>query len=316
MSTVLLTGVETGFGRLISLALAEGGHTVYATLREPDAGDAPFAASLRAASAEAPGQLRPLELDVRSQRSADAAVGAVIADQGALDVVIHNEARLVTGVTEAFSPEEIAAVFDVNVLGAHRVNRAALPHLREHGSGLVVWIGSATSRGGHPPFRGPYVATKAAGDLLAQTYAYELIRFGIETTIVALGRFGAATEPAEGAGRAADAVTAAAYARYDDVTAGLDARLEALRPADVDPRQVGDEVARIVDLPAGRRPFRVVIDPSEDGAAEVTEVAERVRVAFAHRAGIEDLLPSRHRQAGTLGRVAGARAGSRRAAQR
>ena len=62
--------------------------------------------------------------------------------------------------------------------------------------------------------------------------------------------------------------------------------------ADAHPRAVGEEIARIVDLPAGQRPFRSVVDPADDGAAAVTDIAERVRWDFARRIGIEDLLPA------------------------
>jgi NAD(P)-dependent dehydrogenase (short-subunit alcohol dehydrogenase family) len=87
---------------------------------------------------------------------------------------------------------------DVDVLGAQRVNRAALPHLRRQGAGLLVWVGSSSSRGGCPPFLGPYFAAKAAMDALAVSYAGELIRFGIETSIVVPG---SSTRPAPATSR-------------------------------------------------------------------------------------------------------------------
>jgi len=68
------------------------------------------------------------------------------------------------------------------------------------------------------------------------------------------------------------------------------ARLSALTPDHADPQAVADEIVRIVGLPAGERPFRSVIDFIDDGAAAVTEVAERVREEFAQRIGIADLL--------------------------
>jgi len=70
-------------------------------------------------------------------------------------------------------------------------------------------------------------------------------------------------------------------------------RLSALTPDSADPQAVADEIARIVALPAGARPFRSVIDFIGDGAAEVTEVAERVREEFVQRIGIADLLKPR-----------------------
>jgi len=102
---------------------------------------------------------------------------------------MQNAGHLVVGPTEAFTPEEITKVFDTNVLGAQRVNRAVLPYLRKQESGLMLWISSTTTKGGFPPFTGPYGAAKAAMDSLAVTLAYEIARFGIETSIVVPGAF-------------------------------------------------------------------------------------------------------------------------------
>ncbi|KAG1255969.1 hypothetical protein G6F66_014858 [Rhizopus arrhizus] len=96
---------------------------------------------------------------------------------------------MVFGPAEAFTPEQLMQQYDVNVLGTQRVNRAALPHLRRRGNGLLVWIGSSSTRGGTPPFLAPYFAAKAAMDALAVSYSPELSRWGIETTsMVQLGR--------------------------------------------------------------------------------------------------------------------------------
>lgn len=276
MSVVLVTGADASAGSRIAGALGEAGHRVYA------------------ANATAPatfaGDVRPIELDVRSDVSAQVAVDVIVTDSDRLDVVVHGAGRLAEGVAEAFTVKEMAALFDTNVFGAQRVNRAALPVLRDQASGLLVWIGSATTRGGHPPFMGPYVAAKAAEDLLAQTYAYELARFGIETTIVVSGVLPDASRPADEPTVPADAAIAQAYDRYAALLEPHTRRRDGARPADDELDHVAAEVVRIVALPHGRRPFRVVVDPAQDGAETVTEVAERVRVEFARRAGITDLL--------------------------
>ena len=72
-------------------------------------------------------------------------------------------------------------------MSTQRVNRAVLPHLRAQGDGLLVWVGSTSTRGGTPPYLAPYFAAKAAEDSLAVSYAAELARFGIDTTIVVPG---------------------------------------------------------------------------------------------------------------------------------
>lgn len=289
-SIILITGAGSGIGKLSAQALARAGHTVYATMRDIEGRNAARAAEAREWARQHGADLRPLELDVLSQASCDAAVAAVVAEQGRLDVVVQNAGHLVVGPTEAFTAEEVARVLDTNFLGAQRVLRAALPRLRAQESGLLLWISSTTTKGGFPPFLGPYGAAKAAMDSLAVSLSYEVSRFGIETAIMVPGAFTRGTEHFPSAGKPADAERAAAYARYDGVLDQVGERLDALTPSEADPQAVADELVRIVGLPRGQRPFRTVVDFVGDGAREVLEVAEAVRVDFARRIGIADLL--------------------------
>jgi NAD(P)-dependent dehydrogenase (short-subunit alcohol dehydrogenase family) len=289
-SVILVTGAGTGIGHLTARSLAQAGHTVYASMRDIEGRNAPKVRALRDWSFANGFDLRAVELDVLSQPSADAAVAHIVAEQGRLDVIVHNAGHLVVGPAEAYTPEEIIKVLDTNFLGTHRVNRAVLPVMRRAEAGLVLWVSSSTVRGGFPPFLGPYAAAKAAMDSMAVTMSYELARFGIETSIVVPGAFTKGTEHFPSAGKPADAALAAAYARYDGVMDKVGERLFALSPEHSDPQAVADDITRIVGLPAGTRPSRSVIDFIDDGAGEVTVVAERVREAFAHRIGIADML--------------------------
>ena len=289
-AVILITGAGSGIGKLSAQALARAGHTVYASMRDIAGRNAPRAAAARDWARRHGADLRPLELDVLSQASCDAAVAAVVAEQGRLDVVVQNAGHLVVGPTEAFTAEEVAKVLDTNFLGAQRVLRAALPRLRARESGLLLWISSTTTKGGFPPFLGPYGAAKAAMDSLAVSLSYEVSRFGIETSIMVPGAFTRGTEHFPSAGKPLDAGRTAAYARYDGVLDQVGERLDALTPPEADPQAVADELVRIVGLPRGQRPFRTVVDFVGDGAREVLEVAEAVRVDFARRIGIADLL--------------------------
>jgi NAD(P)-dependent dehydrogenase (short-subunit alcohol dehydrogenase family) len=181
---ILVTGASSGFGALTVRTLAAAKHVVYAGMRDINRGgrNERSAAEARAYADEHGVTLRPVEMDVSDQGSVDRAVAAVLAEAGRIDVLIHNAGHMVVGPTEAFTPEQVAEVYDTNVLSTQRINRAVLPHLRARGDGLVVWVGSSSSRGGTPPYLGPYFAAKAAEDALAVSYAAELTRFGIETT--------------------------------------------------------------------------------------------------------------------------------------
>jgi NAD(P)-dependent dehydrogenase (short-subunit alcohol dehydrogenase family) len=289
-SVILITGAGSGIGKLSAEALARAGHIVYASMRDVIGRNAARAQAMRDWAVTQAVQLHPLELDVLSQDSADTAVATIVKEQGRLDVVMQNAGHLVIGPTEAFTAEEMHKAFDTNFYGAQRVNRAALPQLRQQQSGLMLWISSTTTKGGFPPFLGPYGAAKAAMDSLAVSLSYELTRFGIETSIVVPGAFTHGTEHFPSAGKPGDTQRVAAYARYDGVMDKVGERLSELTPPNADPQAVADDVVRIVGLPVGSRPVRSVIDFVGDGAEEVLAVAERVRIEFAHRIGIDDLL--------------------------
>jgi NAD(P)-dependent dehydrogenase (short-subunit alcohol dehydrogenase family) len=162
-------------------------------------------------SAERNVDLRAIELDVNHQDSVDAAVGRVISEHGRIDVLIHNAGHMVTGPSAAFTPEQLAELFDVNVLSTQRLNRAALPHLRAAGRGLVIWVSSSSVKGGTPPYLGPYFAAKAAMDSIAVSYADELARWGVETSIVVPGSFTKGTNHFAHSGKPADTDIAAEY---------------------------------------------------------------------------------------------------------
>ncbi len=290
---VLVTGASSGFGRLSAESLARAGHTVVAGMRAVAGRNAANAEAL-SELAEAEGlALSAVDLDVQSQDSVDAGIAEALGRHGHIDVVVHNAGHMVLGPTEAFTPDQLAAVYDVNVLGTQRINRAVLPHLRERGSGLLLWVGSSSTRGGHPPFLAPYFAAKAGMDALAESYAAELIRFGIDTTIVVPGAFTSGTDHFLNAGSPDDKERERDYEqRYGTLQSEIDGRLAALVPADADVQSVADEIVRVVGLPQGHRPYRTHIDPSRDGSAVVSVVADRLRAEFYRRVGIEDLLPA------------------------
>ena len=120
---ILITGASSGFGALSARALAHAGHTVYASMRDIAGRNAPQ-----------PALLSDNLCDCRLRRG--------------LDVVVHNAGHMSYGPAEAFRPEQFSQLFDINVLGTQRVNRAALPYLRQQRKGLVLWVGSSSTRGG------------------------------------------------------------------------------------------------------------------------------------------------------------------------
>lgn len=286
---ILVTGSSSGFGRLTAEALGRAGHTVYASMRDVAGRNAKNAAELTAITGS---DIRPIELDVQSEPSVNAAVEAIIAESGRIDVIVHNAGHMMFGPAEAFTPEQFAQQYDVNVLGTQRVNRAALPHMRTRREGLLVWVSSSSSAGGTPPYLAPYFAAKAGMDSLAVLYARELARWGIETTIVVPGAFTKGTNHFAHSGRPADEARLAEYEAgpYADFGEEVQEAFAAIVPSDADPARVADLIVDAVDMPFGKRPFRIHYDPAEDGANVGFTVLDRLRAEMLHRVGLSDLL--------------------------
>jgi NAD(P)-dependent dehydrogenase (short-subunit alcohol dehydrogenase family) len=295
---IVITGASSGFGELTAHALAKAGHIVYASMRETKGRNAPQVEVAKRFAAENRVDLRTIELDVSSQESVDAAIRQIVSENGRLDVVIHNAGHMVFGPAEAFTPEQLAQLYDINTLSTQRVNRAALPVLRKQGKGLVVWIGSTSTRGGTPPYLAPYFAAKAGMDALAVSYAGELARWNIETTIIVPGAFTSGTNHFAHAGSPEDKV------RFKEYESGPTADLarqiikgfDLTAVPDADVSDVAKAIVNVVDMPFGTRPFRLHIDPAHDGAEIVNGIGDRVRAELLRNMGLADLLKPSSRE--------------------
>jgi NAD(P)-dependent dehydrogenase (short-subunit alcohol dehydrogenase family) len=292
---IVITGASSGFGRLSANALAKAGHTVYASMRGTTGRNAAQVADIEKFARDSGVDLRAIELDVGAQESVDAAIAKIVAEQGRLDVVIHNAGHMVFGPAEAFTPEQLAELYDINVLSTQRVNRSALPQLRKQGKGLLVWVSSSSSAGGTPPYLAPYFAAKAGMDAMAVVYARELTRWGIETSIIVPGAFTGGTNHFAHSGSPLDVARVAEYEAgpYKGFGAQIRDAFATIVPPEADASSVADAIVRVVDAPFGKRPFRVHIDPTEDGADVAFAVIDRVRNEMLHRVGFSDLLKPR-----------------------
>jgi NAD(P)-dependent dehydrogenase (short-subunit alcohol dehydrogenase family) len=295
---IVVTGASSGFGRLSAEALALAGYTVYASMRDTAGRNASAVEAVEYFAKDNGVELRAVEMDVQSQSSVDAAIDKAFNANGRIDVVVHNAGHMVFGPAEAFEPRQLADLYDINVVSTQRVNRAVLPHMRRQRRGLLLWVSSSSSAGGTPPYLAPYVATKAAMDALAVAYARELTRWGIETSIIVPGAFTSGTNHFARAGSPGDRVVADEYEAgpYAGFGSRVQEAFEAIVPPDADVSAVADAVVRVVETPFGQRPFRVHIDPAEDGADVGFAVLDRLRAEMLHRVGLSDLLkPARLR---------------------
>ncbi len=289
---ILITGSSSGMGELAAKALAKAGHIVYASLRNTTGKSAPKVSEFLQFAKDNKVELLTVELDVTSEESAQKAVDKVVADQGRIDVVIHNAGHMTFGPLEAYTPEQIASEYDLNVVGTQRVNRAILPIMRKQRSGLLIWNSSSSAAGGTPPFLGPYFAAKAGLDALAVAYAKELTRWGIETSIVVPGAFTKGSNHFAGASAPDDKERAAIYETgpFEGFSEQVKKAFASIVPEDADISTVADAMVAIVNAPRGKRPFRVPVDATNDGSMVVNPVLDRVREELLHRVGLGDLL--------------------------
>ena len=250
---VLITGASGGFGTLISKQLLADGHTVIASMRGVQGKNQAKAAELQATGAHI------VEIDVTDQSSVESGIAQAMEQAGGIDVVVNNAGVGVLGLQENFTPEDWQRLFDINVFGVQRVNRAVLPHMRERGSGLLLHVSSLLGRISLP-FYGPYNATKWALEAMAENYRVELSGFGVDSCLVEPG--GYPTTFMTGLMQPSDTDRNASYGDLAHAPKGMFDNFEqalASNPAQ-DPQHVADAVSKLINTPGGQRPMRTVVD--------------------------------------------------------
>lgn len=180
--TILVTGASRGIGLLTAKALAEAGHYVYASMRDIDGKNKEAAEQLNAWAKNNSQNLETVELDVTDENSVENTVRA-IENARPIDVLINNAGIMPTGLTEAYTVDQVQDYFDVNMFGIVRTCRAVLPQMRKRNSGLLIHLSSAAGRFAMP-FFGVYCASKWAMEAYCETLHYELEPFGIESLII------------------------------------------------------------------------------------------------------------------------------------
>src|SRR4051812_35660197 len=166
----LVTGASSGIGEAAALRLAKAGYKVYGTSRRgARAGPQPY---------------EMLPLDVTQDESVQAAVQALIAREGRIDLLVNNAGFGVAPAgAEESSITQAQAIFDTNFFGMVRMIRAVVPQMRRQGSGRIINIGSVV--GFLPaPYMALYSATKHAVAGYSESLDHELRTQGIRVTVV------------------------------------------------------------------------------------------------------------------------------------
>ena len=247
--TWFITGTSRGFGRAWAVAALERGDRVAATARDTSSLD-----DLVERFGDA---VLPLELDV-TDRSADfAAVQQAHQHFGRLDVVVNNAGYGHFGLVEEISEAEARAQMETNLFGALWITQAALPFLREQGSGHVVQVSSI---GGITafPIVGMYHASKWALEGLSQSLAQEVADFGIKVTLIEPAGF--STDWAGDSAKRSDPIEA-----YADVKRRIEDERASRNAEPGDPQASAEAIMRVVD--ADDPPLRVFFGSAPLGIA-------------------------------------------------
>jgi len=168
LRSVLISGASRGLGAALASAFAGRGDRVFSGVRTPRAGIA-----------------GDIPLNVRCLDSVGAAVAQVAAAAGGIDILINNAGVHLAGALAALEQDDFKATLDVNLLGAWRLTKAALPHMRA--GGTIVMISSLSGLVGLPG-DGAYAASKFALEGMSQSLAAEVAPLGLRVLVFEPGR--------------------------------------------------------------------------------------------------------------------------------
>src|SRR5665811_966111 len=245
-----ITGTSRGFGREWAVAALDRGDRVAATARNTDS-----LQDLREKYGEA---VLPLRLDVTDRTAVTAAVQQAQQQFGRLDVIVNNAGYGLFGMVEEASEAEARAQIDTNVFGALWVTQAALPYLREQGSGHIIQVSSI---GGISAFRGVglYHASKWALEGFSQSLALEVAPFGIHVTLIEPGGFSTDWS-------GSSAVHTTSLPAYDGVRETAAAAAQSRGGTPGDPVASRGAILKVVD--AAEPPLRVFFGEAPLGIAK------------------------------------------------
>jgi NAD(P)-dependent dehydrogenase (short-subunit alcohol dehydrogenase family) len=289
---VLITGTSTGFGRLMAESFARGGAHVIASMRDTEERNAGAAAELTDIT-NLWGSIDVVEINVLSQSSVDAGVTAAIDRAGRIDILVSNAGIVVPGPVELQPPSAFLSNIETNLVGALRLYRAVIPHMRAQGSGTIIQMSSALGRA-IDPMLGGYCASKLAVEAAADAMRYELAASNVEVAVVQpAGAY--PTELQANAVRYWETLLASFgdddRGRLDTYSRHVETMLAGLEPdMTLDPREVSDAVVALAAERFGSRPSRLTIGPYKDGIDPVNAAHEQLQTDMISHNPMADLL--------------------------
>lgn len=176
----LITGSSRGIGRALAEAVLEAGHCLVATAREP--------AQLADLVERYGDSVRMVALDVTDMAAAGEAVRTAVDNFGGLDVLVNNAGYGNVNAIEDTGLDEFRRQIETNLFGTIIVTKAAIPVMREQGSGHIIQFSSVGGRIGAPG-RAPYSAAKWGVEGFSEVLASEMALVGVKVTVIEPGGF-------------------------------------------------------------------------------------------------------------------------------
>jgi NAD(P)-dependent dehydrogenase (short-subunit alcohol dehydrogenase family) len=235
--TWFITGASKGFGREWTEAALERGDTVAGTARKLE--------TLDALVEKYPETFLPIRLDVTDRDADFAAVQKAAEHFGRLDIVVNNAGYGHFGMIEELTEDEVRAQLETNLFGALWITQAAIPIMRQHGSGHIIQVSSIGGISAFPTV-GAYHASKWALEGFSQSLAQEVAGFGINVTLIEPGGF-STDWSGPSASRSEEMM------EYADVRKAAASRPSATNPGD--PTATRGAILKVVD--AEKPPLRI-----------------------------------------------------------
>ncbi|HMF61401.1 MAG TPA: SDR family oxidoreductase [Vicinamibacterales bacterium] len=248
MSKVLITGTSSGIGLETAIVLGRAGHTVYATMRNPERGSA-----LREAVENERLPISIWKMDVDSDESVDAATTAIRSQAGSIDVLVNNAGIERTGSIEGLAFDDFKATMETNYFGPLRSIRAWLADMRKRQSGCIINVTSVAGRIACSPL-GPYSASKYALEAISEALAQEVKPFNVRVAIVQPGIIDTAM-----ARRIEDVPTDTVYPQVRRFGHLFEASLDRPTP----PTLVAEKIREIIE--SGTQKLRHPVGPDAEG---------------------------------------------------
>ena len=247
--SVLITGSNTGFGKLAALSLARQGKKVIATMRDPSKGD-----DIRRVAKEEELPIEIRKLDVCDPEM----VKDCLADAQEIEAIVNNAGFEIHAAVEQLEDELMWKQLDTNLLGPLRLIRTVLPVWTQRGSGVIVNVSSIAGRSA-PPYSGSYAASKHALEALSESLHFEVSHLGIRVCVIEPGRFSTdffenivRPDTWEGSQHQERAMAfREALLRLDNISESDESS------GSPDPQEVADAIVRAVSDP--KMPFRTLV---------------------------------------------------------